>query len=255
MTSAYRSGSHARNEWEPRLPPVAEHRWRKSPIHTALRDALPGLARQSLREGWNDERREQVLRDARNIVLEARLALSLLNETGPLEEELLARARSLVEADKDPTYECWPLYTLGTGRIDPVSMDTLSQQHSSGNMASSGSLVELSQRYERLPGLWSAGMTRALVHGVLAAETGHFLGRPRPDSWWNRALYGDKDADAPDLAGVALRAGPEEFLNNPKLKALREAQVRQRRRNRRASERAFWFGCWSVQVGRADSGV
>jgi hypothetical protein len=233
----------ARHAWQPDLPPVRH--WENSPLHRALRGSLPGLARQSLREDWDEARRWDVLAEALALALELRLGLALLQRpdpsedwllatdrrraaNGPSEDAFLEKARALVEAGQDPTLDCWPLYTLGLGGLDPVSTHVLDR-------SLVDDVTELAKRYERLPGLWAPRLTQALVHGLLAAETGAFLGQ-KVDTW---VVSAGGDGFGPDLTRVALKHRHEEFRAIPALARLWELQARQRRR-------AAWaaWGSW-----------
>jgi len=160
----------ARLTWQPQLPPVRN--WRHSAVHRALRNCLPSLARQSLREQWITDRRGEVFESVLHLMLDGRVGLQMLERLKLADEKRLsAEATELVAQDHDPTHG-WALYELGAGAFDPLSFNAIDRMM--GDVTRS-ELEELAERYEAIPGLWSPELARALLHGLLLAETGEYL--------------------------------------------------------------------------------
>jgi hypothetical protein len=240
----YRS---ARRVWANDLPPA--ERWGASGLHTTLRGILPGLARQALRQRWDDTSRDAGLRSALQIVEASRLGLRLAAKPGrawDAESDLAAKARAVHAAAGDPTSDCWALYTLGFGDLDPLSIHALAG-------LTSADVADVALPYERAQWLWNPELTQALVYASVATETGMFL---------SSAVGGLADRQmivAPDLTQVVLKPPPPSLADAPALKSLAGLQRRQRRRKgfntavlRMAS--VWWAGALGAVIGYAIGG-
>ena len=197
----------ARELWQDQLPPVRY--WRRSQLHTAIHRMLPGLAAQGQGEGWTDRQRTETMGEILDIALKCRFALSEFRAFDEADSVLRKKASTAVGADEDPTREFWPLYELGVGKIDPWSYHLLEGP-------SVDEFLELARRYERIPGMWSPAISRALLHGLLLAETSAYL------------------RDTSGIGGIDLTRvmlyDERGYVDRAQLDQLRQQQDRQKRR-------------------------
>ncbi len=210
----------ARQAWLHRLPPCPHSGerclWWRSQLHSALRRMLPGLAAQGRGDGWTDRQRTETMDEVLSIVLKCRFGLLKVPVFDEGDDVMLEKASTAVGADEDPTRDFWPLYQLGVGKIDPWSYHRLK-----GPWVAE--FAELARRYEPIPGMWSPAVSRALVHGLLLAETGDCL-----DS--AAVGYGS------DLTGISLY-DERRYVDCAQLDELLQQQGR---RERRTTRRGIW---------------
>ena len=146
----------AREQWLHRLPPI-DQPWR-SPIYKALRDTL-GIAAQGQASIGRDPERAETMERVLNIVLECCFAQQMARHGEYFGLEQKAVVTGVTEAPENVLE-----HVLGTGWIDPWSYYLL-------HGPDQGTLTEIAERYERLPGMWSPAVSRALAHALLLAET------------------------------------------------------------------------------------